>query len=118
MMLLMLLLDDETLEGQTILGRTLLGALTPLNLGREDNRKQLLCEVKDMFLESDDYWEGLASQRTKIAEGFDSLKKGKKDQVLHAYEQHAQEKGFVCTSPCVLQLVYANQARNHAVVNR
>jgi hypothetical protein len=118
MVLLMLLLDDSTLEGQTVMGKILLKALDHLKLGEGNRRQRLISEVRDLFLASDEYWEGLSSQGGRIEEGFDALKKGKKDCVLDAHERQAVEKGFLCTSPCVLQLVYANQARNHAVVCR
>jgi hypothetical protein len=121
LMLLMLLLDDSTLQSQTPVGRHLLRALRHLGVtggSNEQERRQLLNEVHDFFLGSDDYWEGLHAQSRKIEREFDDLKKGKKDDVMVAFKAQAFERGHISSCPSVLQLVYANNARNHAIMGR
>lgn len=118
--LLMLLLDDSTLDGQTPMGRHLLSALSHLGISDDnaDRRQQLLLELKSFFLASDEYWEGLHGQSLQIEKRFDDFKKGKKDEVTEAFERQAVEKGCISSCASVLQIVYANGARNHAVLSR
>ena len=88
LVLLLLLLDDRTLDEQTPMGRQLLHALSPLGIstsgGEESVRRRscLLREAREFFLGSDDYWAGLARQSPHVLKAFKSCNRGKKGDIV------------------------------------
>jgi hypothetical protein len=86
--LVLLLLDDRTLNEQTPMGRQLLHALSQLGIstlgGKESvqRRSSLLGEAQEFFLGSDNYWAGLARQSPHVLKVFKSCNRGKKGDIV------------------------------------
>ena len=91
-----------------------------LLLGRHDGiaRAALVREVQAYMLDSDEHWESIWEHRTLIANSFNSSKKGRKGDVLNAFEQQADRAGKRAYYPSLLQIVFRSGSRVHALVNR
>ncbi len=81
-------------------------------------RSALVQEVRDFMLESDDHWESVAEHSAQIHNLFSSSKKGRKAEVLSAFEQQANNAGKRAYYPSLLQIVYRSGSRQHVLMNR
>jgi hypothetical protein len=119
LVLMMLLLDNKTLEEQTPIGRHLLHALSHLGICHDTERRGVLLQAVRLFLSaSNDYWHNLSSQQGVIAKRFNACKRGKKGEVMNAFEKLAEEKEIVSCCQSLLQMVYPSGARNHVLLDR
>ena len=67
---------------------------------------------------SNEHWESVDEHSTLIANMFSSAKKGKKAEVLEAFEKQANRTGKLAIYPSLLQIVYRTGARVHALMPR
>lgn len=81
-------------------------------------RSALVQEVRNFMLESDDHWESIAEHGAQIHNLFSSSKKGRKAEVLSAFEQQANSAGKRAYYPSLLQIVYRSGSRQHVLMNR
>lgn len=140
--LLLLLLPPDVLEDQVPMGRHLLQSLEETGIRcemfgctvfcasifikknnsvcrqDEQKRRDLLGQVQRYLLDSDDYWEKISSSRSVIAKRYDASLKGKKGEVLNAFEKHVDAAKQSAYCPTLLQIVYRSGARQHVMVER
>jgi hypothetical protein len=81
-------------------------------------RSALVQEVRDYMLGSDDHWESVSEHGVHISNMFNSAKKGRKAEVLAAFEQQANQAGKRAYYPSLLQIVYRSGSRQHVLMNR
>lgn len=75
-------------------------------------------EVQECMLRSDEHWESIWEHKDMIANVFNSSKKGRKSDVLHAFEQQADHAERRAYYPSLLQIVYRSGSRVHVLMNR
>lgn len=81
-------------------------------------RAALVHEVQECMLGSDEHWESIWEHKDAIANVFNSAKKGRKGDVLNAFEQQADRAGRRAYYPSLLQIVYRSGSRVHVLLNR
>jgi len=70
------------------------------------------------MLGSDDHWESVSGHQVQIANMFSSAKRGRKGDVLNAFEQMANSTGKRAYYLMLLQIVYRSGSRQHVLMNR
>ena len=94
LLLLMLILDDETLCSQVPMGSAIVDALAPLNVGSAENasrRELLVRRARGMLLaDSSKFWDELQSSRSAGAmKMFQTVQRGKKAEVMQVRDTPA-----------------------------
>ena len=125
LLLLLLELDDDTLESQIPLGKPLLKALKPLGISSlhpegMKNRRVLLNSVKQL-LGKKEYWKSVLEDiGPKVLQDFSNSKRAKQDELTDAFNLWllGRRNNTPLFYPSMLQLVYPSGARNHVLVHR
>ena len=113
-LLLLLMLDPCVLDEQIPVGRVLLRVLDSLS----GCRAALVQEVRDFMLSSDEHWQALAESSASVSSIFHSSKRGRKAEVLNAFEHVVNSSGKHAYYPSLLQIVYPSGSRQHVLMSR
>lgn len=133
LLLLLLVLDDETLESQIPVGRQLLLALSPLKIeshtkdGRQ-RRALLVAEVRDCLMQHS-FWENVVStHKSDVVSSFRRVKKARQKPLEEGLHAWLSARGAAAPAdgardlpmcyPSMLQMKYANGFRDHVLVSR